>query len=302
MGRNYYLCKGYHVKKYYECELKPVFTDLKSLESIDAFTSKFNDLNELRTYLINLGFINESEELVIGNNKTDKKTKQKRLVPIYQKKLVFKNDLERIGIVGTNYQELASSLWNYIKKHQNDKVFMSYILSEYISKYETKNDTKSKKMEAPIYRLGDIGILNRIINSEEKTGRDKSEYEFSFLNFFRNELYKCERIKMYESFDGRDSEEVTVFKPIGNSINNKGLHDMLVNVINYSKLYKLDIELNDIEETNEYEEFLEERDFERPLKQYAEKIGLNLENIDEIEKDDYATSFIIDEKRLVRKN
>jgi len=250
MGIHYYLCRGYEIDDYWNCSLNKIFKDMKSIEQIDMFTVKFYDLSELKNYLIKNNLINDKEEIVIANNKTDKETKEKRLVPIFQKNLIFGSDLDMLGISNQNYKEIAKELWAYVKERQNNKDFMTFILAEYIEKYESSK----RKVKAPIYVNGDIFTLNRIINSKEKSSRDISEYEFSFANFFRNEIFKCERIQTRITFDSIDSESVTVFKPIGDEVNAKGLHDMLLHVIQYAKKYEYDYN----EEYEIYKEFTEE--------------------------------------------
>ena len=97
---------------------------------------------------------------------------------------------------------------------------------------------------------------------------------------------------------------------MNNKVNVKGLHDLLCHIINYSSNYNFEYKNVDkyearyeqtTFETYENEEFLESRDFQRPLIDYAKEVGLDLTDKDAIEKDDYANSFILDEQRLVKK-
>lgn len=311
---HYYLCKGYYLEDWENCSLEKIFSDMKSIEQIDMFTAQFKDFSEFRRYLIENDLIDVTEGIVIGNNKT--KNGVKKLRPIYQRTLVFKNDLDMLGIKARTYKEIAKELWEYVKKRQNNEEFMNFILESYTKKY--------KDSKAPI--SSDIFALHRIINRKEKTVRDRNEYEFSFANFFRNAIFKCEIIETRTTFDGKDSEPVTVFKPIDNEVNAKGLHDMLVHIIQYGEHYEYDhnapydgideylkenkkpfenkqygeqIELD--VEFDSGEEFLENRDFERPLEKYAKEVGLDLFDSEALEKDDYATSFIIDQQSLVKR-
>ena len=312
MGIHYYLCKGYAIDDWQNCYLEKIFNDIKSIEQIDMFTAKFKDFSDFRRYLIDNDLIEATEGIVIGNNKT--KDGVKKLRPIFQRTFVFENDLKMLGIKSRTYKEIAKELWKYIKSRQNNEDFMKFILDSYTKKY--------KDSKAPV--ASDIFALNRIIKKKEKTYRDKNEYEFSFVNFFRNAIFKCEMISSEISFDGKDRELLNVFKPIGDEVNSKGLHDMLVHVVEYAGHYEYDynslydgidqvkndkinatkkyeqIEL-DFDNENENEEFLENRDFERRLKNYVNKVGLDINDTETLDKDDGAFSIINDQYRLVKK-
>ena len=310
MGIHYYLCKGYAIDDWENCYLEKIFSDMKSIEQIDMFTVNFKDFKDFRRYLIDNDYIDPTEGIVIGNNKT--KNGVKKLRPIFQRAFIFDNDLKMLGINSRTYKEIAKELWKYIKLHQNNEEFMKFILKSYTEKY--------KDSKAPV--ASDIFALNRIVNKKEKTNRDKNEYEFSFVNFFRCSLFKCETILSQVSFDGRDTQTLDVFKPIGDEVNSKGLHDMLVHIIEYAGHYEYDYnslydgvdkvlnseviqqkqeEKVELEVDEENEEFLEDRDFERPLKKYAKEVGLDISDSEALDKDDYAFSIINDQYRLVKK-
>lgn len=310
MGIHYYLCKGYAIDDWENCYLEKIFSDMKSIEQIDMFTVNFKDFKDFRRYLIDNDYIDPTEGIVIGNNKT--KNGVKKLRPIFQRAFIFDNDLKMLGINSRTYKEIAKELWKYIKLHQNNEEFMKFILKSYTEKY--------KDSKAPV--ASDIFALNRIVNKKEKTNRDKNEYEFSFVNFFRCSIFKCETILSQVSFDGRDTQTLDVFKPIGDEVNSKGLHDMLVHIIEYAGHYEYDYnslydgvdkvlnseviqqkqeEKVELEVDEENEEFLEDRDFERPLKKYAKEVGLDISDSEALDKDDYAFSIINDQYRLVKK-
>jgi len=310
MGIHYYLCKGYAVDDWENCHLEKIFSDVKSIEQIDMFTAKFKDFQDFRRCLIDNNLIDATEGIVIGNNKT--KNGVKKLRPIFQRSFIFENDLKILGIESRTYKEIAKELWKYIKLRQNNEVFMRFLLDSYTEKY--------KDSKAPV--AADVFALDRIVNKKEKTNRDKNEYEFSFVNFFRYSLFKCETILSQVSFDGRDSELLNVFKPIGDEVNSKGLHDMLVHVIQYANQYEYDYnalydgvdkylnskanqskecEQLEFDFDSEKEEFLENRDFERRLKKYANEVGLDINDSEAVENDDGAFSIINDQHRLVRK-
>jgi len=308
MGIHYYLCKGYAIDDWQNCYLEKIFSDMKSIEQIDMFTAKFKDYQEFRRYLIDNDLIEATEGVVIGNNKT--KNGVKKLRPIFQRTFIFDNDLKMLGIKSRTYKEIAKELWKYIKSHQNDEEFMKFILKAYTEKY--------KDSKAPV--ATDVFALDRIVNKKTKNNYDKNEYEFSFVNFFRYSLFKCETILSNISFDGRDTELLNVFKPIGDEVNLKGLHDMLVHIIEYAGHYEYDLnslydgvdtvlngeykkqdEQVELEIDEEPEEFLENRDFERRLKNYVNKVGLDINDTETLDKDDGAFSIINDQYRLVKK-
>ena len=280
----YYLIRGYNLLKNWKSEtIKKINLTLSNLEDIDTFTAGFTDLNDLKKFLMSQGLINSmNEDIAIGTEKYDKFAEEKIMIKIYNgEKLIFRSDLYNFSIFSRfdNYLELADKIWEYVKKRANDKQFMRYIVSDYITKYGDSNS----KVKAPIYKDGSLFVLENCLNSPEYAKYNRNEYQLCFCNFFFNELYKCERKKSYSG---------TVFVANKNKINEKGLHDLLVHIIDYIKEY----ELNKKESYKEEEEFLENRDFERPLKKYLKE-----NNIKDIEKDDYATSLIIDKDRLVRK-
>lgn len=307
MGKNYYLSKGNLKVNFKDVQLTEIFSDMKSLESIDMWTSKFNNLDELKRELLSRGLIRSNEDICIATYKIDKATKVKKLVPIYQRRLVFKSDLERLGIIGKSYEGLTYELKDYIRKRFNDTNFMMYLVDNYYEKYSESE----RKIKAPIYESGDISILHRIIHSTEKTSRDEKEYAVSLKNFINNELFKCERVYEDVVFSGNYSESVKIFKPKKGEINIKGLHDLLCCVIDYGQQKVVEYNVSEQKEIyvgeqitlEDYdnEEFLEDRDFERPLKEYAKEVGLNLNDQEALEKDDYANSFLLDQHRLVKK-
>jgi len=303
MGKNYYLSKGNLKEKFDKIRLTEIFKDMNSLEAIDVYTSGFANLEELRKELIKDGLIRSTDDICIGTYKTVNGVK--RLIPIYNRTLIFKSDLEKLNINGKTYESIALELKKYIQNRFNDMDFMSYIIDNYYEKYVSSK----RNVKAPIYESGDVSILHRIINSSEKTNRDEREYALSFKNFINNELYKCEMVFEDVVFTENDKETVKMFKPIDNKVNVKGLHDLLCHIINYSMSdnfeyknvdrYEARYEQTTLE-TYENEEFLESRDFQRPLIDYAKEVGLDLTDKDAIEKDDYANSFILDEQRLVK--
>ena len=315
MGTNYYLSRGYNIENYKKCYLTKIYDNLKSIEEIDIFTSKYYNYDDLRNVLLHANLINVNEDIVIATYKTDKKTKVKKLIPIYQKKLIFKEDLEMLGFHGKNYQELASELWEYIKNNQNNLTFMNYILKHYIEKYEES----TLKVKAPIYTSGYISAIARIINKPNKNDIARRIYMFCFTNFFKNEIYKCERI--YKENKDLGENFNWLFVPIDKKINKKGFHDLLLHIIYYHRNYVNKLEEKkekqlSIDSENEHEEFLENSDFERLLENYAKNrqkydlngnaiIGeinpLNIYDNTEIEKDDYAAGIISDQQKLVKK-
>lgn len=311
MGKNYYLSKGYYLDDFQNVQLTEIFKDMKSLEEIDMYTSKFRDFSALREELLKQGLIRSNEGIVIGCYKTNKETKEKRLVPIFQRKMIFSRDLEKLGFNGKNYLELAKEVKDYVYKRVNNFDFMKYVMDHYYQKYSSSK----VKVKAPIYESGDISILKRIVDNPTDDKRDEQEYSVSFRNFFMNEIYKCERVYEPISFDGIDRENVLIFKPIDGKVNVKGLHDLLCHIIDYAMQYELCYEEDEYivenrkETTHEqislddydYEEFLEDRDFERPLKEYAKEVDLDIFDSEAVEKDDYANSFVLDQHRLVKK-
>lgn len=303
MGKNYYLCRGENIHNFKNACLLEIFNDMKSLESIDMWTSQFINYDELKRELLKKGLIRSNQEVCIGTYKTNTETKVKRLIPIFQRTLIFKSDLDSLGFTGKSYKELANELMQYIKNNFNNMQLMSYIILQYVEKYYNSKN----KVKAPIYESGDISILERIIHSSEKTLRDEKEYSISFKNFLNYEVFKCEQVFSEIAFDGEDFETVKLFKPKNNEINIKGLHDLLCHVIefNRSKSYNAVIDNNCYEQLLidefEHEEFLENRDFERPLEEYAKQVGLDLSDNDALEQDDYAQSFLLNQNQLVKK-
>lgn len=311
MGKNYYLSKGNLNVNFKDVQLTEIFSDMKSLESIDMWTSKFNNLDELKREILSRGLIRSNEDICIATYKTDKTTKVKKLVPIYHRRLVFKSDFERLGIIGKSYEGLVYEVRDYIRTRFNDLDFMTYIIDNYYEKYAPKDEDDINKKKVPIYESGDISILHRIIHSKEKTARDEKEYAVSLKNFINNELFKCERVYEDVVFSGNYSESVKIFKPKKGEINVKGLHDLLCCVIDYGQQKVVEYNVSEQKEIyvgeqitlEDYdnEEFLEDRDFERPLNEYAKEVGLNLDDQEALEKDDYANSFVLDQHRLVKK-
>lgn len=304
MGKNYFLSKGNLHAKFNNIKLTEIFKDMKSLENIDLWTSQFDNLEELKKELISRGLIRSNDDICIGTYKTIDGIK--RLIPIYQRKLIFKSDLEKLGIKGKDYLSIALELKTYIYSKYNDLNFMSYLIGNYYEKYANSK----RNIKAPIYENGDISILYRIINSADKSSRDEKEYAVSLKNFINNELFKCEIVFEEVVFGSNDMESVKMFKPMNKNVNVKGLHDLLCFIINYCDDINFvhginDYPANDYEQeiidNYDHEEFLEHRDFERPLKAYAQESGLDLSDEVALEQDDYANSFILDEQRLVKK-
>lgn len=300
MGKNYYLSRGANVKSYWKCELEKIeFEDeIKSLEQIFILTSSFDNISHLKKWLLSMELIDSSDDIVIACNKTDKKTKIKRLVPIYLKRLIFKEDLDMLGLNAKNFKDLASQLWEYIKKRQNDKSFMNYILDCYLEKYS--NSTSSN---IPIYDNGDITLLKKCVNNSLYAEESKEEYHLCFANFFRNELFSCDAIKQNVRISERDVFETIVFKPQNGKVNSKGLHDMLVNIINYVDCYEykrdLETEIQD-EEIERQDEFLESRDYDIMLKNYANSEQLDLDDELAVSCDEFATSIIETKLGLIK--
>lgn len=305
MGKNYYLSKGNLNEKFYNIKLTEIFKDMKSLEEIDMYTCTFNDMEELRKELLRQGLIRSTDDICIGTYKTKNNIKQ--LIPIYNRTLIFKSDLEKLGFTGSTYNELAIEIKDYINSYFNDVEFMSYIINNYSEKYTS---SKSER-KAPIYESGDISILSRIINSDKKTSRDEMEYAISLKNFINNELFKCEIVYESISFEGNYTENIKIFKPTSKQINIKGLHDLLCHIINYNekrelknKRSKVNLKSKSIatyEITEEKEEFLENRDFEIQLNSRINALGINRLEDDTLYTDDYANSIVLDQQRLVKK-
>jgi len=365
MGKNYYLSKGNLKVKFENIRLTEIFTDMKSLEKIDFYTAKFNDYDEFRSDLLNKGLINYNDDVVIGNFETDKETKEKKLVPLFHRKLIFSSDLEKIGFKGKDYKEISTEIKECVFEEFNNLHFMKYIIDNYYEKYINSK----KKTVAPI--SSDVRILYRIINNkiyqnvffdkliavfiydkdltdeikkiykvvtnkgmsdreyrklifmirdsslnyEEKQSletkantilfytheHDDKNYLVSFRNLFMNEIFKCEVIKEKICLEGIFEKEIDIFKPMNNKINVKGIHDLLCLLINYNNKYLLKYAEKIKKQVEEKEEFLENRDFDRPLIEYAKQNGLDLTDKEAIEQDDYANSFIIDQQKLVKK-
>lgn len=303
MGKNYYLSTGYNVKSYWKCKLEKIEFDeeIKSLEQIFMLTSSFDNIYLFKEWLYSLGLIDSyNEDVVIACNKTDKKTNIKRLVPIYLKRLIFKEDLLMLGLNAKNFKELATELWNYIKKRQNDKTFMNYILDCYLEKYSS-----SKSGNILIYENGDISLLKKCVNDSLYAEESKDEYQLCFANFFRNELFSCDVIKQNMKINEKEKCETCVFKPKDGKINSKGLHDMLVNIITYVSCYEHKYSLKSVSEDEEIErdeEFLEPRDYDIMLKNYAkdENVQLDLEDEIAVSCDEFATSIIETKLGLIK--
>ena len=308
MRKNYYLSKGNLNEKFENIKLTEIDKNMKSLEDIDIWTSQFDNIEDLRQELINKGLISSTDDICIGTYKTVKDLK--KLVPIYNRRLVFKNDLEKLGFNGRTYKSIADELKVYIQSRFNDYYFMAYIINNYYEKYVPKKSAMKAVKKIPIYESGDISILHRVINSDKKIERDEKEYAISLNNFINNELFKCEICFQTIVFDGNHTERIKIFKPDLKQVNIKGLHDLLCHIIDFSNIYYVKqntnikkeqekkIILDDKEE--EKEEFLENRDFEAELNFRIDKLGL--EKIDDnLYSDDYANSLLLDQKKLVKK-
>lgn len=286
MGRNYYLCHGYNTN-FYNCDLKKIIFSkpIVSLDVIDSYTSSFDNLYSLKTHLLEKGLIDDLEEdIVIGCNKIDKTTKKTRLVPIFLRDLIFKEDLDALNISGFDPYDIANKLWEYIKKRCNDKQFLNFIVPIYYNKY-----SQSKK-KIPIFEDGSIGLLMGCLSSQEYANNNRREFEDCFNNLFLNELYVCS-IKY--------NERGKMFIPNKDLLNNKGLHELLIRVIQYIKLYEPIKYYKDNysyinQQDGDHEEFLEPEDFDRMINDYMRDNSLD-------KHDDYVKALIIEKNALFSK-
>lgn len=302
MGKYYYLSHGYNADDYKRCRLTKIFKVMKTLEQIVTFTSLFEDIQELKTYLYNNRYIDSYEEdIVIAFNKKDKKTGEIRLVPIFLKDLIFKRDLEMLGLNANDFKKSADTLWEYIKTKKNNKNFMRFMVDEYLAKYESKDGEK-----APIYKSGTINYLDNCISSDDYALRNRENYSIWFANLFRNELYKCKK-RVKKISNGRMVDEIDVFEPIDGSVNTKGFYDLLVRTIQYVKKYELSLRMSDSVSNNnmaesDHEDYLEERDYDFMLRNYAETDKLDLDNIDELMQDEFARNILEEKDEFIKKN
>lgn len=316
MGKCYYLSKGYNIDDYKNVELTEIFGNIKSIEDIDMYTSKFNNYNELKNELLRRNLIKVGQEIVIGCYKTNKKTKEKKLVPIFNKRLLFKDDFKLLGFNGNNYNELAEKIKEFIFSNANDLEFVEYFLNIYREKYLTKPT-------APIRKSGSLKTLRRMINikkmedelydklfivfendlvTKRKINKvfsdiidyetkikgyedlhfllnfssidetiksnlitklntlscysnltDVKSYSIAFRNLFINEIYKCDLVEKEFIIDGYKLQK-KVFVPIENKLNYKGLHDLIIFIINLKE---------------------EEKEFEQQLKDVYEEMEIN---------------------------
>ncbi len=296
MGKEYYLCKGYKTEKY-QCELFKIYLDITDLDSIDTFTSSFDNMQEIKEYLNSKGLLNAEENIVIGTEVIDKFTGETRLAPIFLRDLIFAKDLKALGIEYYDPLKIANKIEGYINDRRNDKTFLTYIVSQYEEKY--------LYAEKPVlfFEDGSIDLLKTCLHDENYAIEHREEFEMCIDNLFFNEMYKCEITKVNQS---------KKYIPKRNDINIKGLHDLLIRIINYIKHYESwryterDEYYFDYQQHGDHEEFLEPSDFDRLIKMYmgnqkAKGNILDLYNPDIEKKDDYIKAIRLEEKTLLKK-
>ena len=240
--KNYFLCKMGINEDYLNSNLIKLFPKMKSMEQIDMFTSQFKNYTELTQYLKDNKLIDETQKIVIANNKTNPETKEICLRPVFLKSLIFKEDLERLYFKGENYNELHKQVWDYINERKYDEEFIEFIVKEYVKKYEemTKQNAKTQQRKhIPIYGNGDLSALLRLVKKQDKTKAEIDEYEFHFYNFFNYEIYNCEIIQKHVVAFGDKMYLFKKFIPKNNKqISQKGFHDLLIRLADYSRKYE----------------------------------------------------------------
>ena len=274
----YYLAYGYNTENWSECELTKVMEFLfNTLEGIDKFTSKFDSMESLKRELLRLNLIDSlGVDIIIATNKKDKKDNKYKLRKIYNTELLFKKDLSIFGVdTFTSYSECAKLIEKYIKEKVFDINFLASILYDYIEKYNLDGiDAERKEAKSPIVTDGTLKYLKKCI--DKGVLPENNTYLTRYYNLFFNELYKCKVI-----FDEND---IRKHIPNRSEINNKGLHDLLIHIINYENSISLtNDKINVKDEIDEYdkEEFPEERDYDYLLKEYALQKGINENNLEE---------------------
>lgn len=235
----YYLCRGYNVTDYENCDLKKINdSTLTGLENIDLYTSKFYTYIEMKEDLLKRGLIEDiNEDVVIGQYKTISGRK-KRLVPIYLKQFVFKTDLNRLGFKFDSYSELADNLYDYIVNRQNDRSFLLVIITEILDKYISAKKT----VKIPIVKDNILQSIKRYLEGSEPLGKKQKIY---LERVFINEIFEFKQ--EVELLDAKNNIAIVTYKKIDGTHKGKTLHDLLIRVCNYINTYDVPTKEEEIE-------------------------------------------------------